>query len=93
MCQTSLVELYKAVKSKPTPCELFIKEVAEVANRAESTVNKWVIGLAVPDVNVRMKLSEHFNIPVDVLFPNVKKRHAKQWAKGRFVKQVHYHWD
>lgn len=78
MCQTSLVELYKRVKSKPTPCELFIKEIAEVANRAESTVTKWVLGLAVPDINVRQKLSEHFNIPVDILFPNAGKRHEKQ---------------
>ena len=78
MCQTSLVELYKRVKSKPSPCELFIREIAEVTNRAESTVIKWVLGFAVPDVNVRKKLSEHFGIPVDILFPNVGRRHEKQ---------------
>ena len=78
MCQTSLVEMYKKAKEKPTPCKLLVKELAHVSNHAESTVQKWVLGLSVPDINVRQKLSEHFKIPVDILFPNVKRRHAKQ---------------
>lgn len=78
MCQSSLIELYRAAKDKPTPCEQFINEVAELTNRSKSTVQKWVIGIAVPDINVRLMLSKHFSTPVEILFPVNDAGHDKQ---------------
>ena len=77
----SFIQLYNAEKVKPTPCEAFIKEVAALTHRKESTVRKWAIGVAEPDENTKHQLAEHFNIPVNVLFPGIKSRsHEKQPA-------------
>lgn len=69
MYQTSLINIYREIKKKPTPCELFVKELAEVTHRSISTVQKWVTGAQTPDNAAKHAISEHFNIPISVLFP------------------------
>lgn len=73
----SLKGLYKQAKStKPevSPAQLFISEVAELTHRAETTVRMWVYGKQTPDDFIKSVLSEHFGIPVDVLFPPKNKK-------------------
>lgn len=71
MYQT-FIQLYQNAKGKPTPCEEFVNEVAQLTGRSVSTVKKWGIGFAVPEINVRVMLSKHFKIPVNELFPAAK---------------------
>ena len=65
-------DLYLKAKSKPTPVSQFIKEVAFVTGRSESTVKKWVIGIQTPNKESRLKLAEYFKITEEFLFPETK---------------------
>lgn len=77
MYQT-LIELYNKEKEKHTPAELFIREVAKVSHRALPTVYKWVTGKTQPDTYIKQKLSRHFNIPVENLFPGTTPQDDEQ---------------
>lgn len=61
-------EIYNLEKTKLTPCQNFIKEVAEVTRKSESTVRTWISGAVVPDELTKKVLSDHFGIPEDELF-------------------------
>lgn len=60
-------QIYLAVKAKPTPCQDFIREVAAVTRKAESTVRTWLCDTE-PDELTKKVLSDHFKVPVDELF-------------------------
>ena len=77
MCQT-FIDRYKAVKNQPSPCELFIEEIAKVTHRAKSTVQKWVTGAQNPDYASKHEISLYFNAPVEELFPGTKPNHHEK---------------
>lgn len=65
--------MYEAAKAKPTAAQLYIKEVADVTGRKESTVKMWVYGIQRPDADTMFLLSEHFGVPIETLFPKQPK--------------------
>jgi len=69
MRDKSLKEMYVELKERPTPAALFLEEVASVSNRSVNAVRKWVTGEVQPDINTMIKLSQHFKVPYDILFP------------------------
>jgi len=74
MRNLSFIQLYQEAKEKPSPKDLFIHQVSEVTHRSESTVKKWVIGNTAPDINTMIVLAHHFDTPVEILFPTIKKK-------------------
>ncbi len=74
MRQKSLREMYLEQKGQPTPAASFLTTIAEVTNHSIAAARKWVKGLAKPDVNSKILLSQHFGIPYDVLFPYDEKK-------------------
>ncbi len=66
----SFKELYSIQKSKPTPAQCFINDVAALTNRSATTVRMWISGVQVPDTKTMKILSDKFGIKPDVLFPN-----------------------
>lgn len=69
----SFTQIYENLKTKPTPCAQFVHEVANLTNRTEATVRKWIAGETRPDINVQVILEKHFDVPRDVLFPKPTK--------------------
>ena len=64
-------QIYLRVKEKPTPCQDFIREVAEVTRKSECTVRTWLGGTE-PDPLTKKVLSDYFNVPEDELFRKEK---------------------
>lgn len=64
-------QIYLEVKAKPTPCQDFIREVAEVTRKAESTVRTWLCDTE-PDELTKKVLAAHFGVPEDELFRKEK---------------------
>lgn len=65
-------DLYKQAKeSKPkiTPAMAFVKKVAEITQRKETTVRMWLFGHQVPDKLAQEALAAHFGIEAKYLFP------------------------
>lgn len=73
MRQRSLINMYKRLRRKPTPPSLFVKKLAELTHRSESSVRKWLSGEVEPDMAVKEILSDYFNTPIEVLFPPKEK--------------------
>lgn len=69
MKKRTLKALYYRAKKRPTPAASFIKSVAQLTNRSETAVRKWISGESQPDMNVMITLSQHFGVPYDELFP------------------------
>lgn len=65
----SFIELYNESKSKPTPAQEFVAEVAKITHRSEVTVKMWLCGNQIPDALVQSVIAEHFGVDVAGLFP------------------------
>ena len=65
-------EIYNREKTKLTPCQNFIKEVAEVTRKSENTVRTWISGAVVPDELTKKVLAAHFGVPEDEIFRKEK---------------------
>lgn len=61
--------LYQALKNEPSPAAKFVRDIAKLTGRSETTVRKWIAGETMPDIKVQMILQRHFNIPMSELFP------------------------
>jgi len=64
-------DFYQEAKNQPSAAKAFIKEIALLTHRTEIAVRKWLAGECVPDMNVVEKLSSHFNVPAEELFPSL----------------------
>lgn len=66
-------EIYQKERSKdkgyPTPSRSFIKKMARLTKKTESTVKMWLYGDQTPDELSKSVISSHFNIPSSELFP------------------------
>ena len=69
MRNKTFIELYNESKSKPTPAQEFISEVARITRRSESTVRMWLANNQVPDALVLSVIADHFNVDMAGLFP------------------------
>lgn len=69
MAEKTFFDLYNEQKSKPTPAQEFVSEVAKITRRTETTVRMWLSGQQTPDALVQSIIAEHFGVNVDYLFP------------------------
>lgn len=69
----TLKELYQKRKAQPVPGVAFVREVATVTNRAESSVYRWLLSDVVPDATTQQVLAEHFGTTPEELFPVTSK--------------------
>jgi len=70
MCKNkSFKELYESAKSKPTPAQSFIEEVASLTHRSANTVKMWLVGRQEPDELAKSILANHFKVEPASLFP------------------------
>lgn len=72
MSNKTFAELYNEQKSKPTPAQEFVSEVARVTHRSEFTVRMWLTGQQVPDTLVQSVIADHFGVAMEGLFPDEK---------------------
>lgn len=69
MEEKTFFDLYNEQKSKPTPAQEFVSEVAKITRRTETTVRMWLSGQQTPDALAQSIIAEHFGVNVDYLFP------------------------
>lgn len=69
MSNKTFIELYNESKSKPTPAQEFIAEVARITHRSEMTVKMWLCGNQIPDMLVQSVIADHFGVDINGLFP------------------------
>ena len=72
MSNKSFIELYNESKSKPTPAQEFVAEVARITHRSEATVRMWLAGNQIPDTLVQSVIADHFNVDMAGLFPDAE---------------------
>ena len=69
MAEKTFFDLYNEQKSKRTPAQEFVSEVAKITRRTENTVRMWLSGQHTPDALAQSIIAEHFGVNVDYLFP------------------------
>lgn len=69
MSNKTFAELYEERKSKPTPAQEFVSEVARITHRSEITVRMWLSGQQIPDTLVQSVIADHFGVDMAGLFP------------------------
>lgn len=69
MQKKTFYELYSERKSRPTPAQEFVSEVARITRRTETTVRMWLSGQQVPDALAQSIIADHFGVKADGLFP------------------------
>ena len=74
MAEKTFFDLYNEQKSKPTPAQEFISEVARITKRTTTTVRMWLSGQQTPDALAQSIIAEHFGVSITSLFPKVEKR-------------------
>ena len=78
MSSKSFIELYNESKSKPTPAQEFVAEVARITHRSEVTVRMWLAGNQIPDALVQSVIADHFGVDMAGLFPNPDEEGGQQ---------------
>lgn len=61
-------ELYESEKAKPTAAQIFIKEIAGLTKKSETTVRMWLSGIQKPDALTLAILAKHFKTTEKELF-------------------------
>ena len=69
MAEKTFFDLYNEQKSKPTPAQEFVSEVARITRRTETTVRMWLSGQQTPDALAQSIIADHFGVNADSLFP------------------------
>ncbi len=68
----SFREIYEGYAKRPplpTPRKEFIKRIADVTKKSETTVKMWVMGRQVPDALTKDVLAKELKVPAAALFP------------------------
>lgn len=65
-------EHYKRAKAMPSPCQMFIKDIAQLTNRSEICVKKWLGGNYNPSKDTQQIIAEYLKEPAENLFPQKK---------------------
>lgn len=65
----TLREIYCVLREEPSPAQKFVTEIAALCCREEKTVRQWLSGVQTPPRLVQEKIAEHFDLPVEELFP------------------------
>lgn len=67
-------DLYLEQKSKPSPSEQFVSEIARITCRERTTVLQWVSGVQCPNNICASAIADYLGIPADELFPTIIDR-------------------
>lgn len=74
MKELTFQDLYNEETNKPTPRQAFLREVSELTDTPEKTVQAWAFGKQIPHRfkrdEVIKKIAEHYHCNPDKLFPN-----------------------
>ena len=73
MAEKTFFDLYNEQKSKPTPAQEFISEVARITKRTTNTVRMWLSGQQTPDALAQSIIAEHFGASITSLCPKAEK--------------------
>lgn len=73
MAEKTFFDLYNEQKSKPTPAQEFISEVARITKRTTTTVRMWLSGQQTPDALAQSIIAEHFGVSITSLFQKAEK--------------------
>lgn len=76
--QKSFIELYQEAKSRPTPAQEFIAEIAALTHRSEMTVRMWISGKQVPDELAQATIAKRYDVNIDGLFPKSEQSNYNQ---------------
>lgn len=77
MAEKTFFDLYNEQKSKPTPAQEFISEVARITKRTTNTVRMWLSGQQTPDALAQSIIAEHYGVSINTLFPKEAKEIEK----------------
>lgn len=72
MEEKTFKQIYEGVAKRPplpTPRKEFLRRIAELTKKSETTVKMWVIGRQTPDALTQSVLAKEFGIPAHILFP------------------------
>lgn len=69
MYNKTFKQLYDEEKSKVTPAQSFITNVAKITHRSENTVRMWLVGRQIPDDLAKSIIAEHYKCNAETLFP------------------------
>ena len=64
-------QLYEAEKSKKTPAQQFIADVAKLTHKTETTVKMWIMGRQVPDELTQSIIAQQYDVDATTLFTKV----------------------
>lgn len=68
----SFLDLYREQKSKPTPAQVFIAEIATLTHRSKNTVKMWLCGKQTPDELTQSIIARRYNLNINSLFPKAE---------------------
>lgn len=71
--QLTFRELYLSINRRE-----FIRHVAAITKRSESTIYNWTSGKFIPDALAQSMLEKEFGIPASVLFPKKEVERCAQ---------------
>lgn len=80
-------ELYFEQKSKPSPSEQFVTEIARITCRERTTVMQWVSGAQQPNNICASAIANYLGISADELFPTISDR-KKPGPKPKNIKSA-----
>lgn len=73
MYNKTFKQLYNEEKSKDTPAQAFIANVAKLTCRSKVTVKMWLAGMQTPDELTTIVIAKHFGCKAETLFPKKTK--------------------
>lgn len=59
---------YLKEKEKPSAGSLFVKRMADITKKSESTVRMWLMGRQVPDELTKIAIAKELNVRPEELF-------------------------
>ncbi|WP_086314385.1 hypothetical protein A5821_001951 [Enterococcus sp. 7F3_DIV0205] len=83
------VEIGKQIKKFRQEQEISQQELADYLNISRQTISKWELGKSLPDLENVVRLSEYFNISVDVLLGRKKTGFFRGLFLGKERRQSH----
>ncbi|WP_207696016.1 hypothetical protein DOK67_0000627 [Enterococcus sp. DIV0212c] len=83
------VEIGKQIKKFRQERQISQQELADYLNISRQTISKWELGKSLPDLENVVRLSEYFNISVDVLLGHKKLGFFRELFGGKERRQIH----
>lgn len=72
--EKTFYDLYEAERKKPTSAQMFVRRVARLTHRSESTVRMWIARQQFPDELAKSVIADEFGVSADNLFPKEQQK-------------------